>query len=239
MDAVYILGTGSLYNDQEIKYSIRSLERYCSDIDRIIIIGEKPKFFDYGKIEHHYFKEKGNKDFRIASKILFACDAGIVNGNFLFLNDDFFFTNPFSAENYPFYQKGELLIGESKSDYQNQLALTRDYLELYEKATLHFDVHTPIVYNSKMFQELREHWQYSAKTIGLVVKSMYCNMHGIIGTDYQDLKIKSFGPDVFEKIKKVNCFTINDASWNNDRVWKNGLSDYLKAEFPNKSKYEL
>lgn len=240
MKALYVLGNGSLYNDQEIKYSIRSLERHADGITSIVIIGEKPSFLNYDKVEHYQFFETGNKEYRIASKILFACKNKIVEGEFLFMNDDFFFTAPFQAASYPYFQRGPLLIGNPKSAYQQHLQLTRDYLFSKGKHALHFDVHTPIVYNSEKFMALQDCWDYSAKSIGLVVKSTYCNMHNLIGPIYTDVKLKSLNcVEDYQKLKSSNCFSINDAPWNQDRAWSNGVEQYLKDSYPNKSTFEL
>ncbi|MGK4567836.1 hypothetical protein [Flavobacterium sp. 3HN19-14] len=240
MKALYVLGTGSMYNNQELRYSLRSLERYGSGIDTVVIIGERPAFLNYDVVEHYPFAETGNKDFRIASKILFACENQIVTGDFLFLNDDFFFRDHFNAIDYPYYQKVPLLNGEPKTPYQKQLAVTRDYLLSQGKHALHFDVHTPIVYNAEKFIALRETWLHSATTLGLVVKSSYCNMHSLYGPIYKDVKLKSLAT-IDDKIKfeSSHVFTINDAHWNNDRAWHLGVEQYLKSEFPHKSKFEL
>lgn len=234
MDVLYVLGTGSKFNNEELKFSLRSLERFGKNIGRIILIGEKPDFLDYSKIEHHPFEESGVKEYRIASKILFACEEGIVSGNFLFCNDDFFFTQSFDANNYPFYNKGSLLNGEPKTAYQEHLKITRDFLVSKGKSTKHFDVHTPIIYNSEKFMALRECWETSKKTIGMVVKSIYCNMYGFLGMPYNDIKLKSLQlPSDLNLLKTSNCFSIADEAWNK------GVKNHLQHLFPTKSKYEL
>ena len=43
MDIVYILGNGSKFNNEEIRYSLRSLEKFVN-FDRVFIVGECPKF---------------------------------------------------------------------------------------------------------------------------------------------------------------------------------------------------
>ena len=44
MDVVYILGTGSTSNDNEIRYSLRSIEKYLIGFNVVYIVGECPKF---------------------------------------------------------------------------------------------------------------------------------------------------------------------------------------------------
>ena len=87
---------------------------------------------------------------------------------------------------------------------------------------------------------LAESWEYSKNTIGLVVKSTYCNMLNLQGREYNDVKLKSLDSiDDKIKLESTHVFTINDAHWNNDRAWHLGVEQYLKSEFPDKSKFEL
>ena len=50
MDVLYILGNGSPFYNDELKYSLRTLERFGSNIDRLILVGEKPSFLNYDKV---------------------------------------------------------------------------------------------------------------------------------------------------------------------------------------------
>lgn len=234
MDVLYVLGTGSKFNNEELKFSLRSLERHGKNLGRVIIIGEKPDFIDYSKIEHYPFIESGVKEYRIAAKIMFACENNIVTGNFMFCNDDFFFIKSFDTNNYPFYNKGALLVGAPRTPYQQHLMITRDFLESKGKKTKHFDVHTPIIYNCEKFMALRDCWESSKNSIGMTVKSIYCNMYGFLGMPYHDIKLKSLiTPNDFVQLRTNNVFSIADEAWNK------GVKTYLQQIFPTKSKFEL
>jgi hypothetical protein len=234
MDLLYILGKGSQFHNEELRYSLRSLERFGKNIDRLILVGEKPNFLDYSKVVHLPFKEEGVKDYRIASKILHACTTGTIAGDFLFCNDDFFFQKPFDCNAFPYYRKGQLLYGKAVTAYQCHLEVTRDYLISQNKPTLHFDVHCPIIYNSKKFIKLSDHWEYSKTTIGLVVKSVYANSYLIKGKNYTDVKLKQLiDQRDFDLINLNECFSIYDVAW------KNGVESFLMREFQEKSKWEI
>lgn len=234
MDVLYILGKGSPFNNEELKYSLRSLERYGQNIDRLIIVGEKANFLDYSKVVHVPFNESGVKDYRIASKILHACTTGTVTGDFLFCNDDFFFMKPFDCNAFPYYHQGSLYHGESSTGYSDHLKLTRDYLKSKGKPTLHFDVHCPIIYNAQKFIYLNDTWLHSRETIGMVVKSCYANMHDISGPVYRDVKLKQLiTPRDFELIIRNECFSIYD------QAWTKGVEGYLMQQFQQKSQWEL
>lgn len=233
IDALYILGDGSKFDNEELRYSLRTLEKHVKNIHKVIIVGEDPKFLS-DKAEYHYIPEvKGNKEYRIAKKIYTACEKGIVKGDFLFLNDDFFFTKEFDATKYPYYHKGDLLLGSPNKFYKASLMATYNYLKENGFNTLHFDVHTPIIYNSEKFLALKPHLDKSClNAFGFVLKSLYSNIYGIEGEEYEDVKLGKFNNNVFERMKSTNVVSCYDGGFED---W---LYAYLRHEYKEKSKYE-
>lgn len=234
MDVLYILGKGSLFGNDELRYSLRSLENNVSNVGRVIVVGEDPGFLS-DEVEYHYIEEGfGNKEWRIGAKILEACDRGIVKRNFFFVNDDHFFIQPTKTTRYPNYCKGNLINPKIVGTYQRALNDTAAYLLALGKTALHFDVHTPIVYNPKKFKELREAIAKSKKARhGYVVKSLYGNIHKLKPTAYVDKKLQILrGGYDDPQIKDGHVISCSD------RGWKYGVGDFVKELFPNKSKYE-
>lgn len=234
MDLLYILGSGSKYNNDEIRYSLRSVEKNFKNIDRVVVVGENPGFLS-DKVDYYFIKEaEGNKEWCIARKILTACESGIVKGDFLFMNDDFFFTREVDAEKYPYYCKG-VLDEAPDPNYSKSLVNTKEYLKGQGKRIKHFDVHTPIIYNTEKFIGLSETWDYSKSLdFGLVVKSTYCNMLEIDSCEpYEDVKLNHLNEEEdFDRIFSTNCFSCTDDAW------YLGVYEYLKLMYPNKSIYE-
>lgn len=231
MTLLYIIGSGSLHYNEELRFSLRSVERHCKEVDRIIVVGEKVGFLS-DKVEYHYIKEEqGNKEYRIGMKIYNACKSGIIKGDFGFMNDDFFFTRPFDWDNN--YAKSDL-INRGVENYQKAIKDTRDYLIDLGFTTYHFDVHTPILYNSDKFLALLPHIQKSMLTSnGMVVKSLYGNINKLQPTFYNDCKLSTLQtPRDFERIKDTPIISCSDGSW------YNGVRAYLRQQYPNKSKYE-
>lgn len=102
MDVVYILGSGSLCNNEEIRYSIRALETNMLDLRNIYIIGEDPKFLQ--KIKHIPAHDSSNyKHINAYHKIILACKIEELSDEFLLMNDDFFMTKEFLGSDFPFY----------------------------------------------------------------------------------------------------------------------------------------
>lgn len=68
MDVLYILGSGSPFNNDELRYSLRSLEKNGVNVSRVIVVGENPGFLSEN-VEYYHVKEfSGNKEYRIGKK---------------------------------------------------------------------------------------------------------------------------------------------------------------------------
>lgn len=231
MKLLYIIGNGSLSNNEELCYSLRTVERHLKDVSEIVVVGERIDLLS-DKVKHFYIEEaKGNKEYRIAMKIMTACEKGYISGDFALMNDDFFFTRQFDwSKN---YAKPELTSNGSLY-YRRALNNTRQYLSRFGLSTYHFDVHTPILYNSEKFKALKPHFEQSGTLPdGMVVKSLYANIYGLKPTFYDDCKITRLQTLAdFEKIETPPVISCTNNGWNR------GIRDYFKKQYPNKSIYE-
>lgn len=234
MNVLYILGKGTADQNKELKFSLRMLEKHGKNIDDVFLFGENPRFHS-DQLKFHYMRDyNGNKEYRIAKKILEACKKGVFKGDFLFINDDHFFIDDFNAENYPNYAKGELQHKTPNRSYQQSLINTRKYLESLNKTTFHFDIHTPIIYNTEKFIAMEPHIEVSKKqSSGFVVKSLYGNLYGLTPTMATDLKLNRFNEEkINQKLEGRHVFSCSDSGW------RTGLKNWLNKNYPNKSKYE-
>lgn len=102
MDAVYILGNGSKVGNEEIRYSVRSLDYHMLDLDRVFIVGANPGLLP-GAI-HIPFSEPHEEGWKNTyAKVLAACNDERISETFLLMNDDFFMLESFMGKEYPFY----------------------------------------------------------------------------------------------------------------------------------------
>lgn len=228
------LGRGSRWNDTELRYCLRSVEKHLTGYGEVIIIGEKPSWlrnvvhipFDEGPAPQSHEKERN-----IFNKIMVACNDGWVTNRFLFMNDDHFLLQNFEAVRFPFYYDSTLNVLMTVTDYKHTVKNTLDY---FNGALVgNFDVHAPIVYHREYFPWLSKA-DWSVKW-GYCIKSMYCEKNGIIGDRYPDLKINEVYPA--DKIRNL----ITGRPWFSigDRAREGGLLKVLQELYPKKSKYEL
>lgn len=236
IDIVYVLGNGSPWNNNELLYSLRSIEKYVSEYRNVYIIGECPAYLQ--NIIHIPFSDiHQEKETRIALKVLRACNEDNISDNFLFMNDDIFILQPFNAGHLPFYHKGlitsEMNMPMLNHGYKQTLLNTYKTLKKESHSVYNFDIHTPVIYNKKLFEIIFNMYNWDIE-YSYGVKSIYCNTMGFFGLQLEDCKIlKRTDIEILqETIKNKKFFSISDSAIGDS------LGQLLNNLFPEKSRYE-
>ena len=187
IDIVYTLGIGSKWNNNEIKYSLRSIEKYLKNYRNIWIVGECPEFLT--NVYHLPYPDKFLiPDQNIADKIKHACKCPYISNDFLFFNDDHYLLQTFDAPNFPYYWDVPLEEKVKKLGhvgYGARVSNTYNHLKAHDLPTKNFDVHTPIVYNKDLFLETVMSVDWSK---AYIIKSLYANSLKIEGEQLPDNK---------------------------------------------------
>ncbi len=193
-DIVYIHGKYSEWRDQEIKYSLRSLEKYGRNYNNVYLIGEPSHYVDNSVIKFYHYEESpfDNKEKRIMDKILYACSIDEISNPFVMFNDDFFLVKPINFSELEYYYQYDLeeKIKRRKTDdyYKRAMKNTKEALENRGLPTKHFDIHYPILYDKTKFIEVMNSYDWKIGG-GYVIKSLYCNTLRIEGKEKADRKI--------------------------------------------------
>lgn len=241
IDVVIPLGNGSRWNDNELRYSLRSLVKFGSNFRHIVIVGEKlPEW-----IENVYWVKQlptnYNHEHNIYENILAACEAPIITERFLGWQDDYFLTKPIDCNNYPFYYNGTLEDGIKRrirfDGYAISLNNSKTILASRNCPTLNFDVHCPIEYTKTGFVAHVSTVDWKVGN-GYVIKSLYANSvfpHGSPEiASMRDLKvtncesIKTFEAQIADR----HIFSISD------RGLSEAMKNFLRKSYPEKSRYE-
>lgn len=235
IDLVYPLNKQcSHWRNEEIRYSLRSVEKFVKNYRDIYIIGDKLQYLN-DKIVHiqHNDDPAHGKERRIMEKFKFACSVDEISDKFVMMNDDYFFIKEVDVQNLPYYHKGELLyaINKQKGLYKHSLSNTYNVLTKRGLNSKHFDLHYPCVYDKKLFPEVMGQYDWSIKA-GYVVKSLYCNTLGITGEYRGDCKLNHTHDkaEVNKKIEDFDMFSTADMT--------RAIINTIKEMYPNKSKYE-
>ena len=219
---VYALGNGSHYRNAELRFSLRSIEKYLSNVANVVIVGNNPEGFK--NFDHIPAKDPNMvPDTNIFNKLLLACESDKVTEDFLFVNDDHFLLDHFNAADFPYFYCGTLDYYVKSSRirglyYRRVESVARKYPD-----GKFFDVHTPILYNKKKFLALKDLYDYEK---GMVIKSLYCNQYGV--TDTEEITD-------FKRLEPPNRPTKMLSTF--PRV-KASLFRFIEEQFPLASKYE-
>ena len=109
-DVIYVLGTGSRWHNNEIRFSLRSLEKNLMGFRRVFVVGECPGFLQ--NVIHipatDIFNPQVNADGNIINKVLTACADERISDDFLFINDDHLVLKPIAVSEVPPLHKGDM-----------------------------------------------------------------------------------------------------------------------------------
>jgi hypothetical protein len=238
MDIVYALGSGSLHDNFEIRYSLRSIEKHLSGVGNVFIVGELPDFLT-NVIHIPEVDEKSPiwKDRNIFRKLLLACQQNEISESFLFFNDDHYCIDDLEADKIPYYYRENdmlrtITITRKDTSWKQSLINTREYLTMNGYDVKMFDMHTPIIYEKSKFLKLKElDWE---KDNGYGIKSLYCNMHRIKGELHKDNR---WFPR-HENILVLNSRLKNKPFISTSPEIPDIQKKIIQTLFPNKSKYE-
>lgn len=144
MNYLYIMGSGSKWSDNELRYSLRSLEANCP-IESVTLIGVKPAWVT-GVQFVPFVEPAGNKISRVYKKLVGALP--YVADEFVLMNDDFYILKP--TEYFPLMNQGTLRealsikqVTDPTSIYTEARANTLEALRDITEEPLDFDLHVP------------------------------------------------------------------------------------------------
>jgi hypothetical protein len=231
-DIVIPLGTGSRWQDNELRYALRSIEKNLSDYRDIYIVGHPRKWLrgiKWIEAEELYTR----KERCIFEKIIKACEHQDISDTFLFTNDDIFFLEPISANEIKNWYSGTVdnLLVKSAGVYKYTVLNTLKWLQKKNSPTRHYDIHVPILYNKERFMQLMQvDWERDH-----IIKSLYGNLNHLEGEEMRDLK---FGrPFTRQEIRAAisgrKFFSISENGTND------GMKEILQQLFPEPSRYEI
>ena len=211
MVIAYPLKSQSEYS--ELKYSLRSIERFYRG-NEVVIIGSKLPDWINNVTWIRVEDIPNRKQLTIKYKILAALE---YTDEIYFMNDDVFLLEP---PTFKYYYHGDLIsVGESGArPLLNQL-------KAMNLPTKNFDGHYPLVYR-KDFAKVMDNFAHD-----VIVKSAYCNYLGIEGELVPDNKIISKKTYVRQFMQDRNSISTGMTSW--------GIVQPVVAEvFKQKSMYE-
>lgn len=235
IDVLYIKGKVSENNDEEMKYSLRSLERFCIEYGRIFITGECPEYINRETVVFTPEKDIGNPMINHWWKVSQTIKKTDISEYFVLMYDDIFFTQVTNIEKIQRYWRG--ILGEDKrgsEDYRECLEDTKKWLRKNGITYFDYELHTPFIYGRKEFKKLDIIFdKIKDSRLGMAPRSIYGNIISEGMDEFRrDIKIRT----EFEKPEditiKYDCFSVSESAW------KYQTKRWCQEHFKQKSRWE-
>ncbi len=229
IDVVYPVGPSSTWNDNELKYSIRSIEEFV-DVNQIIVVGHKPLWMN-DKVVHLNIPDlsKCKKGSNIIYKTIEGAKK-VATDDFIRLSDDHIILN---IPDFSPYHRGPL----SKECTLNDSIFKRSCVETYKWLSkrgcpsMNYEGHYPIKMSAQSFIDAYAPvplWD----TIGFVINSTYLNQIGEFPPEPDFHVCRLRGRKWVRDVHKYTFLNFNDFSLTEK------LKKFLQKRFPDKSSYE-
>jgi len=231
-----------VHNGLELKFALRSIEKYLSGWDKIFVLSNQyPKYplNDYDNWETQNFNGlnfiyaedfHGKKDYSIMQKMALACRHAEISDDFLMYHDDHMTAAPINVSSIKYWHNGSLSENLANSGSAHNRQSKANTLELMPDA-LHFDIHTPIIFNKERFLKTFQ----NLESRDVCVKSVYSN-------SFDDLE-KEFMSDCRINGNTGKIDILSMIRWRTFFSTGTGIStpvvQVLKELYPEKSRFEL
>lgn len=247
MDVLYILGKGSKHNNEELRYSLRSLEYYCGGcLGKVYLVGECPDWVNKERVTYIPFADKYDRKCKnIWAKILYAIDHSDLPDEFLISSDDIFHIKQQDLNHYPYYHKNGLYVGVASHlrgtniwyilEETKQLLRKYNYpLEDYGGGHCLHHVNVPVLKKMPKITADVFNGIYGAP-FDVIMGNAIVKLLKPITVKRKDIKLESVKDesDFYNQIGDTEAFSIDD------KAWDDFVGEWLKNKFKEKSRYEL
>lgn len=238
MDVVYILGSGSVWKNNELRFSLRSLEKFISGVGTVYVVGNRPDWLV--NVVHLPFPDLYTcKERNIMLKVAHACGHPDLSDRFLHVHDDHFALAPGEAADVPNWACGSLLRMSrpdprgGRSHWREAVKNTHDALTAKGLPGHNFDIHYPIIFDKTRYPEIMDRYNWDLER-GFVVKSLYANTLQMDPVFIHDRKINDrlSMSELVDRLRGVPWFSVGNKGLTNN------MQALMYALYPEPSKYE-
>lgn len=206
-------------NTQELKFALRSIDRFVKFKD-VYIIGDRTDF----KVNHIPFNDvKNRKNYSLYLKCIEACK---YTDRFIYWHDDHFALKEINElpnyYNHSLQREADRL---GKGMYYRYVNNTIKVLN--DPEAKNFDIHVPVIMERERLLSMNYDWSNE-----LILKSLYC--YGLDGEFMSDMKLNFHYP--YETLKNILQFRTFFST--GEHGISKYLIKYLNEIFPNKSIFE-
>ena len=227
---------GSKWENNELRYALRSLQQYFPNMGRVFIVTEVlPEWLT--NVVHLFAKDehRSNKDANLIDKVLLACKSG-VSDTFIRMSDDQCLLSKWDGQG--IWHRGDRdsfrdILQSNK--WWKRFDKTCQHLEAHGRPCFFYDCHCPIQVDRKEFIRIAEEADY-ATLPGMCINTLYCNSVEIPREKLNGQKLdvhQRAGPNKLEMLTKDKLFLgyshIGTNQW---------MKEFLQQRFPEHSRFE-
>lgn len=230
-DIVIPLGKGGhKFGDIELKYALRSIEKYLAGYRNIFIIGERPEWINTGHVYCIPARDTPlRKQFSLMSKLLMACMNERISQDFIYFHDDHYLLKPLHVSEIKNWYEGNIKdhLNKAVGKYKTACENTMNAID----GGKYFDIHTPCIFNKAGIRDLSHlNWKENE----YIIKSLYLNINKGDEEEMSDCKINQpkSKKEIEERIKGRLFFSTGH------NAIKQPMIKVLDELFNEKSSYE-
>lgn len=242
LDVVYVLGTGSRWSDNELRFSLRSIERYLSGLRNVYVVGHKPDWLR--NVVHIPAPDpyRQNKDANMIHKLLIACQQEELSPAFVAISDDQLLLAPIHAgELRPCF---ETTLHDKPPTWFERTAYrrrhSRNTVEALEdelgrgRSLFCYNTHTPRLVHKLEFATYMRRQDYP--TMPLSMYTLYFNLALRTHEPIRNRRAQIMQPMSGDEIRR-RCEGRLYLGYR-DKGLNDALKRFLADRFPEPSKYE-
>lgn len=242
-DLVIPLGIGSIWQNNEVRYCIRSFVKNFFQLGKIFIIGQKPDFLKWSNPRLIHIESddpfRQNKDGNLIYKVLKACNRSDLSFDFIRASDDQLVVRKVSIDDfYPRYSINIDRLPIKRNRWKMRVWDTVQELKRIGKTTYNYEIHFPMLYNKESFigvmnkYPLQDHKGY---TINTLYFNNILDEHKQLG----DIKLTIPKPimtinDIVKQVDKKIFI-----GYNNKGLRDGVLKSWIQQNFNQKTEFEI
>lgn len=233
IDLVYKIGSKPEWeNHEELKYSLRSVERHLSGFRNVYVIGYKPHWIKNVIHVPNNDPYKSCKDANLINKMILACTLPEVSDQFLNMSDDYIFLRDMDMSYFSIPGYNQSLVDLAKgaqnpNKWQRRLLKTLEQLGSEGKTSFCFEAHMPYLIDKKDYAQILFNYDYGYDS-GYCGNTLYFNSKQtfVKSVEGQVLILESRIRNYQQFLSEINSFYLaNYTTYALDDTFKRFLSE--------------
>lgn len=223
----------------ELRWSIRSIEKYCRDEFEVVIAGDRPPWFKGVCLD---IEKQGGWFHDTHRKLLIATQDKRVSDRFVWMMDDIYFMRPFTLDELAIPRARRTFTREDVENYipeegnKWQIARRKSFDEILKTFDVVHDyaTHLPHVVEKSKLELMFSKWDMLNS--GFLFELMYGALWWPNPMSSKTLRYIDQPTEVSDlQVYCQSCMVLN----NGNGAWNSTLRNFLKARFPKISRNEL